>query len=141
MYQKTSSIAEKSSMGRLIANALSNDYNVLLGYFQLKNGDIVTFASGHLLALKEPQDYDPTLSKWDFEKLPLMFYDVAFKSVPNNSQQLSVIQKLLSQPFDKIYHCGDSDQEGQIIIYLFSLSISIKSLTSKSLCSYPKTYP
>ncbi|RKV18915.1 hypothetical protein DD749_02670 [Helicobacter pylori] len=27
-----------------------------------------------------------------------------------------MIQKLLSQPFDKIYHCGDSDQEGQIII-------------------------
>ncbi|WP_033747866.1 DNA topoisomerase, partial [Helicobacter pylori] len=108
--------AEKASMGRLIANTLSNDYNALLGYFQLKNGDIVTFASGHLLALKEPQDYDPTLSKWEFEKLPLIFYDVAFKSVPNNSQQLAVIQKLLSQPFDKIYHCGDSDQEGQIIV-------------------------
>ncbi len=67
-------------MGRLIANTLSNDYNALLGYFQLKNGDIVTFASGHLLALKEPQDYDPTLSKWEFEKLPLIFYPNSTKN-------------------------------------------------------------
>ncbi len=109
-------IAEKANMGHLIASALSSDFNAFLGYYQLKNGDVITFASGHLLALKEPQDHDPLLAKWDFEKLPIVFHNLEFKSMLNNSQQLAVIKKLLFQPFDKIYHCGDSDQEGQIII-------------------------
>src|SRR4051812_25693861 len=55
-------LAEKPSVAREIAAVLGADGR-RDGYFEGR-GYQVTWALGHLVTLKEPEDYDPALKKW-----------------------------------------------------------------------------
>ena len=41
------------------------------GYFE-GQGYQITWAFGHLVTLKEPEDYDPALKRWSLETLPIV---------------------------------------------------------------------
>ena len=61
-------IAEKPSVARDIAAVIGASENldgVLRG-----NGYLVTSAQGHLVRLKEPQEYDSKYDKWSIADLP-----------------------------------------------------------------------
>ncbi|QXW66295.1 DNA topoisomerase [Streptobacillus moniliformis] len=110
-------IAEKSSLGRNIADAIGvikkND-----GYIECKNDFIVTNCIGHLLELKQPRMYEEnTGKKWREYNLPFIpgnfVYEV--KDDVGVKKQLNVIKGLMKKA-DLIINCGDADREGQIIV-------------------------
>ena len=63
-------LAEKPSVARDLASFLKATSR-RDGYFE-GSGYQVTWALGHLVELKEPADYDPSLKKWSLHTLPFV---------------------------------------------------------------------
>src|SRR5437867_3895308 len=63
-------LAEKPSVARELASFLGAGAR-RDGYFEGR-GYQVTWALGHLVTLKEPEDYDPALKRWSLETLPIV---------------------------------------------------------------------
>lgn len=117
-------IAEKPSLGRDIAAALPG--NVTSGgekRFIQKGDYIITWVFGHMLTLKEPEDYDVKYKKWDIDSLPIYFKDWGLKIGPDfgsagfekKSDRVKLIGELLEKS-DSVIHAGDPDEEGQLLI-------------------------
>ena len=62
--------ARREAVGRPRTRVLPRRHERHDGYFE-GQGYQVTWALGHLVTLKEPQDYDPALKKWSLETLPI----------------------------------------------------------------------
>lgn len=114
-------IAEKPSLGRAIATAISSS---LTGtgkqknhktHIELANGDVVSWCIGHILAQADPQDYDESLKKWSMETLPIIPQQWQLKPITRTRAQLTVLRKLVKQA-DDIIHAGDPDREGQLLV-------------------------
>lgn len=109
-------IAEKPSVGKLIAEALGSNKNVA-GKMNIKlpNGDIVCWAAGHILELATPEKYDPKYEKWRVEDLPIL--PAEWKVLPKEKAKdlLANIRQLLAAA-DTVIHAGDADREGQLLI-------------------------
>lgn len=116
-------IAEKPVLGKAIADALP-------GMAAMKNGCIykgdyiVTWVFGHMLSLKEPEDYDIGYKSWNINSLPIFFKDWQVKigkdenlnkGQISKSQRVNQIGSLLKQA-DEVIHAGDPDDEGQLLI-------------------------
>ena len=110
-------IAEKPELARAISKAVSGDEEKCEGY--IKKGEyLITWAFGHLLTLKEPEDYDKEKYKsWKIEQLPIYFEGWEHKEgkEPYKRSQLKIIRNLLKQS-DSVIHAGDPDGEGQYLI-------------------------
>src|SRR5688572_1278139 len=63
-------LAEKPSVARDLAAYLKAKSRHE-GYFE-GNGYQVTWSYGHLVGLKEPEEYDPTWKSWKLETLPIV---------------------------------------------------------------------
>lgn len=129
-------IAEKKGVAEAIAEALGG-FKKSTGYFE-SEGSILTWASGHLLELKEPQEIDEKFKTWKLLDLPIKidetwerrpkFYNVGNglskeeKERLENSQkvidrQLGLIERFLkNKEIKKVIHAGDPDSEGQLLI-------------------------
>lgn len=129
-------IAEKKGVAEAIAEALGG-FEKNSGYFESEDS-ILTWASGHLLELKEPQEIDEKFKTWKLLDLPIKidenwerrpkFYNIGSghskeeKERLENSQkvidrQLSLIERFLkSKEIKKVIHAGDPDSEGQLLI-------------------------
>lgn len=129
-------IAEKKGVAEAIAEALGG-FEKSAGYFE-SEGSILTWASGHLLELKEPQEIDEKFKTWKILDLPIKidetwerrpkFYNVGSglskeeKERLENSQkvidrQLGLIERFLkNKEIKKVIHAGDPDSEGQLLI-------------------------
>jgi len=107
-------IAEKPSMARAIAEALGIKEQTKT-HIVLSNGDVITWAFGHLYELAEPEAYSPVYQKWTLDSLPIM--PETFKKIPksNVKQQITAIQSLLKQT-DVVINAGDPDREGQLLV-------------------------
>jgi len=108
-------IAEKPSMARAIAAALPKPQQKDSGCIRLANGDVISWCVGHVLEQAEPQDYNPDYKRWQAEHLPIIPKQWQLKARPSAQQQLSVLQKLISQA-DQLIHAGDPDREGQLLV-------------------------
>lgn len=129
-------IAEKKGVAEAIAEALGG-FEKSTGYFESESS-ILTWASGHLLELKEPQEIDEKFKTWKLLDLPIRidetwerrpkFYNVGNglskeeKERLENSQkvidrQLGLIERFLkNKEIKKVIHAGDPDSEGQLLI-------------------------
>jgi DNA topoisomerase-3 len=107
-------IAEKPSMARAIAEALGIKEQTKT-HIVLSNGDVITWAFGHLYELAEPEAYSPVYQKWTLDSLPIM--PETFKKIPksNVKQQITAIKSLLKQA-DVVINAGDPDREGQLLV-------------------------
>ncbi|MBP9629572.1 MAG: topoisomerase DNA-binding C4 zinc finger domain-containing protein [Leptotrichiaceae bacterium] len=107
-------IAEKYNVATAIATAIDGVQESKDGY--VKKGDYyITWASGHLLGLKEPEDYDPKFKKWNIQDLPFNFPNWELKPINASSKkQLNIIKDLLKECSSVIHAC-DPDDEGQLI--------------------------
>ena len=107
-------LAEKPSVGREIAaflGAKSRHDGYLEG-----GGYQVTWAFGHLAALKEPDEYDPALKKWSLEALPFIPERFELKLVPEkHARQQFAIVKRLFRAADEIICATDAGREGELI--------------------------
>jgi len=138
---KTLVIAEKPSVGRDIARVLGCKTK---GDGSLFNDEyIVSWAIGHLVTLKEPDDYNPVLKKWSFALLPIIPDEMGLKPIQNTKKQLNVLKKLLRDKDTKDVICAtDSGREGELIFrYIYDICkcdkpvkrLWISSMTDKAI--------
>ena len=92
---KTLVIAEKPSVARDIARVLKCRTRGE-GYYENET-TIVSWALGHLVALAEPQAYDPGLKKWRAESLPILPAPMKLAAISKTRSQLKVLQALMKR--------------------------------------------
>lgn len=109
-------IAEKPELARAIKEALSGNEIASKGYFT-KGDNIVTYAIGHVLELYKPDDYDDKYKNWSFDTLPIQINEYKYKPKESTKEQLKIVCSLINDNrVSRIIHCGDADDEGQILI-------------------------
>lgn len=107
-------IAEKPELARAIVEGLGGG-TTKRGYTECANGDVVTWCFGHMLALKDPEDYDPSYKEWKMDQLPMKFIPWAYKIGPDKEDQLTTILELMKKSSTVVHSC-DADDEGQAIV-------------------------
>ena len=107
-------IAEKPELAKSIVNAIDGKLNKNDGYFE-KGNYVVTWAYGHILRLKTPEEYDKDNKSWDMKQLPIYFKNWGKIPIDKSRKQFSVIKKLINE-CDEIINAGDIDEEGQLLI-------------------------
>ncbi len=115
-------VAEKPSVARDIATFLGAKKRCD-GYFE-GSGFQVTWAFGHLVALKDPSEYDPSLKKWTLASLPIVPSQFELKIIEDqgSKKQFKIIKKLLEES-SEIIAATDAGREGELIFrYILSLS-------------------
>ena len=108
-------IAEKPDAGRNMAKVLKCD-NCKDGYIENEKY-IVTWAVGHLIGLKMPEEHNPALKEWKISTLPLIFdIDDSLKVLPDTKKQFEIVKKLIHRPdVDYLINAGDAGREGYLI--------------------------
>lgn len=107
-------IAEKPELAKSILNAIDGKAEKKDGYFQ-KGNYIVTWAYGHIMRLKTPEEYDEDNKNWEMKQLPIYFKDWKKVPIEKTKKQFNVIKKLIKE-CDEIINAGDIDEEGQLLI-------------------------
>lgn len=89
-------VAEKPSAG--------SDMAKVLGCTERKDGYlenekyIVTWAVGHLIGLKYPEEHDEKYKEWNLEHLPMAFpLSESLKVLPESAKQFQIIKKLIQR--------------------------------------------
>lgn len=115
-------IAEKPSLGRDIADALPGSRSGGDGRRYIEKGEyVITWVFGHMLTLKEPEDYDKKYKKWSLDALPIYFSNWGLKigkdsgGFESKADRVGLIGELLKRS-DSVIHAGDPDEEGQLLI-------------------------
>lgn len=110
-------IAEKPELGRAIVESLGTIKENRKTHIIVGN-NIVTWAFGHIMELLKPEDYNQKYAKWNFADLPLSIdYPLKRAPIESSKAQLILIKKLINDDkIKEIIHCGDADEEGQILI-------------------------
>lgn len=108
-------IAEKPELARDIACAVAGaPENARLPY-SLGRWTVCSCA-GHLLRLKEPADVDGKwAAPWRLEALPVLIPSWPLEPEPGKEALLARIGRLLKRA-DRVWHAGDPDDEGQLIV-------------------------
>ena len=122
---KTLIIAEKPSLAKNIVAAITPppkwvtvDAKKHTGYFEGADY-VVSSAFGHLLSLKDAEDYDPAFKTWRSTNLPIIPPKFEYKIQGDGGvrAQYSMLKKLIGRDdIAAIVNAGDSDREGEIII-------------------------
>ncbi|MBJ6361824.1 DNA topoisomerase III [Paenibacillus sp. GCM10012307] len=105
-------LAEKPDMGRNIAEVLGVKKKNM-GYIELQNGDIVTWAIGHLIRLNTPDAYEQ-FKVWKLDSLPIIPEPMLSEVDPSRKDQFKVIKSLLDQA-DSCVIATDPGREGEHI--------------------------
>jgi len=111
-------IAEKPELGRAISAALPGK-ETNKGSFIIKDQNIITWAFGHMLEQSEPHEYDERYKDWLLNDLPfeIPLNSIKYRPIERSKEQLKTICKLINDSrVGTIVHCGDADDEGQILI-------------------------
>lgn len=107
-------VAEKPSVARDLAKVLGATQR--RDGFLEGNGWQVTWAIGHLVQLKTPDEYDPALKRWSMERLP--FVPERFELRPTDNEgthrQLEVVAGLC-RTADELVCATDAGREGELI--------------------------
>lgn len=107
-------LAEKPSAGR--------DYAQVLGANIKKDGYlegskyIVSWAIGHLISLKSPDEYREEWKKWSFDQLPMIPDRFETKVSEATKKQYEILNHLINrEDVDMIINGGDAGREGELI--------------------------
>jgi topoisomerase (fragment) len=134
-------LAEKRDQGIAYYMALASDNTLSAtqldekykkqGYIQFKNaayhnGELITiiWAQGHMLELKEPEDYKADWKEWRLDTLPIIPEKFEYKVMSQKERQFKKVKDF----FDKsrmIVWATDIDREGSHIAYSISLMAGI----------------
>lgn len=114
---KTLVIAEKPSVARDIAKVLhcnKKGNNYIEG-----EKHIITWALGHLVALKDPDKIDEKYKKWRLEDLPILPAKIPISVISKTSSQYKTIKELMfSEEVENIICATDAGREGELIFRL-----------------------
>lgn len=107
-------IAEKPSVARDIARVLGcskKENGALEG-----NQYIVTWALGHLVTLKDPEDYDKKYKEWNMAVLPMMPEKLQIKVIPQTGKQYhAVTAQLARKDVNEVVIATDAGREGELV--------------------------
>ena len=107
-------LAEKPSVARDIARVLGareKGENCLIG-----KDYVVTWALGHLVTLKEPQELDERYTRWKKEDLPILPARMETKVIKKTKSQFLTVKKLMNDKETGDIICAtDSGREGELI--------------------------
>jgi DNA topoisomerase-3 len=115
-------LAEKPSVARELA-AFLKATSRRDGYFE-GNGYQVTWALGHLVELKEPADYDPSLKTWSLGTLPFIpdEFELKLRDDKRTKQQFGIVKRLF-RAADGLICATDAGREGELIFrYILTLT-------------------
>ena len=122
-------IAEKPDIAKAVSKVLSGAPQWKNGYIEQGNY-YITWCYGHLLTLKDPEDYGDEYSRANTpnSKLPIFFNDWGMKvadkgpallkngkGAPDKGAQLKTIGELLKKS-SLVIIAGDVDDEGQLLV-------------------------
>ena len=115
-------VAEKPSVGRDIARVLgcrTGGDGCLIG-----DRYIVTWAVGHLVTLKEPDELDPKYEKWSFSTLPILPETIPLKVISTTKDQYGKVKKLINdKETDSLICATDAGREGELIFrYIYEMA-------------------
>lgn len=115
-------VAEKPSVARDIARVLGARTGGE-GFMQ-GNGYIVTWAIGHLVSLKEPEELDERYKRWRMGDLPILPDHMQLKVLPKTRKQFTVVKRLMNgKETDSIICATDSGREGELIFrYIYQMA-------------------
>ncbi|MBL9076775.1 MAG: DNA topoisomerase III [Planctomycetes bacterium] len=107
-------VAEKPSVARDLARVLGATQR--RDGFLEGNGWRVTWAIGHLVQLKTPDEYDPALKRWSLDRLPFVpeRFELRPTDQPGGKQQLEVLAELCRSA-DELVCATDAGREGELI--------------------------
>jgi DNA topoisomerase III len=107
-------LAEKPSVARELARVLGcNKTNK--SYFE-GNQYIVTWALGHLIELKMPENYDPKYKVWKLEELPIIPDKMGLKVIKQTSHQFKAIEHLAERKdVGEFIIATDAGREGELV--------------------------
>ena len=115
-------VAEKPSVARDIAR--------VLGASSREEGCLyndryrITWAIGHLVSLKEPEELDERYKKWRAADLPILPEKMELKVLPKTRSQFSIVKKLMNAgETDSLICATDSGREGELIFrYIYQMA-------------------
>ncbi len=125
-------LAEKPSVARELASFLGASARHE-GYYE-GQGYQVTWALGHLVTLKEPQDYDPALKHWSLATLPFVPEEFGLKPIDEarTRQQLAVVRRLFRSA-NELICATDAGREGELIFRYVQELLGCTSKTARRL--------
>lgn len=123
--QKTLITAEKPDQAKKYAEILGVPTKNLGGYFENEEF-IITWAIGHMIGLKTPDEIDENYKTWSLDPLPFKVpnLNTDLKIDKLKAKQIGVIKKLINRKdVARVINGGDADREGLLIqeeIYAFA---------------------
>lgn len=107
-------LAEKPSVAREIARVLGcNDSKK--GYIEGPKY-VVTWALGHLIELKTPEDYDNRYKTWKLEDLPIIPKEMKLKVIGKTSPQFRTVSDLAKRKdIKELIIATDAGREGELV--------------------------
>ncbi|MCM3130635.1 MULTISPECIES: DNA topoisomerase 3 [unclassified Paenibacillus] len=126
-------IAEKKDQAKRLAapfptKAEGFGYIEVLPCPTFPKGAYFAWAAGHLVSLKEPEDYDPKFKEWKLEHLPILPEQFKLKPAKGKERLFTHLKKLIqNKSFTEIINACDPGREGEAIFTLiYQLSGSTK---------------
>ncbi len=113
-------ICEKPSLARNVMEAITirEKFTKKDGYYE-SNNFIISWCFGHLLELKNVNEYEGKKIQWNDINLPFIpeKFQYKIKNDPGIIKQFKILKEWIkSNEVDGIYNCGDNDSEGQVLI-------------------------
>jgi DNA topoisomerase-3 len=114
MANKQLIIAEKPSVAKDLSKVLgANQKNK--SYYEGPTV-IVTWALGHLLGLKMPEDINKEWQSWQMETLPMLPKNLGIKPLPKTGHQLKAIKQLANRKdVSEAVIATDAGREGELV--------------------------
>lgn len=111
-------VAEKPSVAMSIAYVIGATDDKGDGFVK-GNGYIVTWCIGHLITSAAPEEYNPELSNWSLDTLPILPESYKLSVIKNTQNQYEVVKKLmLSKEVTSLICATDAGREGELIFRL-----------------------
>lgn len=111
---KTLVLAEKPSVAKELARVLKcNKPNE--GFIEGPDY-VVTWALGHLVTLKEPEDYDDKYKEWRIEDLPMLPVKMELKVFKRTGHQFNTVRNLMHRgDIGEMVIATDAGREGELV--------------------------
>lgn len=110
-------IAEKPELGRAIAQALNLNGQEHNGVIAGKDYTVI-WAYGHLMGLKQPEQYDEKYAAWNLQDLPIYFEHWQLVPSKGKEKRLQQIESLIAGA-DEIIHAGIPTMKGNSSLMKF----------------------
>lgn len=112
-------ITEKKSVADVLAsyfNSHNDTYAIKgKGFYYNDQGNCISWCRGHLLALFQPEHYNPAYKHWDLKALPIFPEPIQKRVLKQHQLHYESILREINKA-DCIYHVGDPDREGQLLV-------------------------